>query len=126
MRATSPIHEMCSNLSEKISEGDMATKKKSGKRPTRGAKPRVKAKARSKRAPARKPTKKLVDRRKPETPRFQGASPGFTVNDVEKSLAFYRDVLGFVVKDRYERDGKLQGAELVAGDAHFFVGQDDW
>lgn len=54
------------------------------------------------------------------------ASPGFTVNDLEKSLAWYRDVLGFAVEERWERDGKLMGVSLQAGDVTFMIGQDDW
>ena len=34
-----------------------------------------------------------------ETLKMRSASPGFTVNDLEKSLAWYRDVLGFVVEE---------------------------
>jgi uncharacterized glyoxalase superfamily protein PhnB len=58
--------------------------------------------------------------------RLTEASPSFTVNDLDASLAFYRDVLGFVIKDRWERDGKLMGVELGAGAVTFYVGQDDW
>ncbi len=65
-------------------------------------------------------------RQQPESLRFQSAAPGFTVNDVAKSLVFYRDVLGFTVKDRWEQDGKLLGVELVAGSVTFMIGQDDW
>jgi uncharacterized glyoxalase superfamily protein PhnB len=54
------------------------------------------------------------------------ASPGFTANDLEKSLAWYRDVVGFVVEERWERDGKLAGVSLRAGDITFMLGQDDW
>lgn len=54
------------------------------------------------------------------------ASPGFTVNDLEKSLAWYRDVVGFVVDERWERDGKLAGVSLQAGRVTFMIGQDDW
>ncbi len=112
----------------------MATKKKSApKRPARRPAPKSKGKAQAaaKRKPAPKATPKaaskaLKARRQPESLRMQGASPGFTVNDIEKSLAFYRDVLGFTEKDRYLRDGKLQGVELVAGSASFFLSQDDW
>jgi len=109
----------------------MATKKKSSKsRPK--PKPKAKAKAVAKARPVPKSNSKakaakiFKARRQPESPRFQGASPGFTVNDVEKSLVFYRDVLGFTEKERYQRDGKLQGVELLAGNAHFFLSQDDW
>ena len=54
------------------------------------------------------------------------ASPGFTVNDLDKSLAFYRDLLGFAVDERWERDGKLMGVSLQAGGVTFMIGQDDW
>jgi len=57
---------------------------------------------------------------------LRSAAPGFTVNDVEKSLAWYRDVLGFALKERWESDGKLLGVEVAAGDVTFMLGQDDW
>ena len=58
--------------------------------------------------------------------RLIAASPSFTVNDVEKSLAWYRDVLGCKVSERWESEGKLMGVELEAGDVTFMIGQDDW
>jgi len=57
---------------------------------------------------------------------LRAASPSFTVNDIERSLAFYRDVLGFAVKNRWEDGGKLLGVEVAAGDVIFMLGQDDW
>ena len=48
------------------------------------------------------------------------------MNDIQKSLAFYRDVLGFTVKERWEQDGALHGVEMVAGSVTFWLGQDDW
>ncbi|HEX2798907.1 MAG TPA: VOC family protein [Thermoanaerobaculia bacterium] len=54
------------------------------------------------------------------------ASPGFTVNDLEKSLVWYRDIVGFVVEERWEQEGKLTGVSLRAGNATFMIGQDDW
>ena len=53
-------------------------------------------------------------------------APSFTVDDVEKSLAWYRDVMGFAVGDRWEENGKLLGVELKAGPVVFMIGQDDW
>jgi uncharacterized glyoxalase superfamily protein PhnB len=53
-------------------------------------------------------------------------SPAFTVNDLQKSLAWYCDVVGFAIGERWERDGKLMGAELRAGDVSLMIGQDDW
>ncbi len=58
--------------------------------------------------------------------RLTAASPSFTVNDIEKSMAWYRDVLGFTVGERWEDGGKLLGAEMTAGDVSFMIGQDDW
>jgi uncharacterized glyoxalase superfamily protein PhnB len=58
--------------------------------------------------------------------KLKSSSPSFTVNDVEKSLAFYRDVLGFTVAERREQEGKLMGAMMQAGDVMFMLGQDDW
>ena len=84
------------------------------------AAPRAVKKATASRKPARKP------RRQPETLRLRSAGPSFTVNDIQKSLAFYRDVLGFTVKENWETDGVLQGVELVAGTVTFWIGQDDW
>src|SRR2546422_6208406 len=48
------------------------------------------------------------------------------LNDIEKSLAWYRDVLGCLEKERWERDGKLAGAEMRAGAVAFYIEQDDW
>jgi uncharacterized glyoxalase superfamily protein PhnB len=79
----------------------------------------------TRRRTARK-TRRLVQRRKPETLRLKAASPGFTVDDIDRSLPWYRDVLGFTVKERFEKDGKLMGVELVAGSTTFYISQDDW
>lgn len=57
---------------------------------------------------------------------FQSAGVYVTVDDISASMAWYRDVLGFTVKDRWEQDGTLFGAELVAGDVLVYIMQDDW
>jgi len=54
------------------------------------------------------------------------ASPSLTVNDLEKSLAWYRDVLGFAVEETWNDAGKVVGVSLRAGDVSFMIGQDDW
>jgi catechol 2,3-dioxygenase-like lactoylglutathione lyase family enzyme len=54
------------------------------------------------------------------------ASPSFTVNDLEKSLAWYRDVLGFAVEETWKDEGKVVGVSLRAGNVSFMIGQDDW
>jgi len=57
---------------------------------------------------------------------LRSVAPSFTVADVERSIAFYRDVLGMVVSDRWESDGRLMGVEVKAGTAVFMLAQDDW
>ncbi len=90
------------------------------------------------RQPARRrPVKKTAARRRtarparerrkdPQTLRLRSAGPSLTVNDLERSLVWYRDVLGFTLGERWEREGKLAGAELVAGKVSFWLSQDDW
>ena len=48
-----------------------------------------------------------------------------TVRDLQKSLAWYEDVVGFTVDRRHERDGKLIAVSLKAGDVRLLIGQDD-
>ena len=58
---------------------------------------------------------------------LRSASPSFTVNDLEKSLGWYRDVLGFAVEETWKNDdGRIMGISLKAGDVSFMIGQDDW
>lgn len=57
---------------------------------------------------------------------LSSASPSYTVNDLEKSLAFYRDVLGFAVEQTWDEGGKVTGVSLRAGGVSFLIGQDDW
>ena len=57
---------------------------------------------------------------------MSAATPGFTVADIQKSVAWYRDVLGFVVNERWESNGKLEAVEMRCGNVSFFLGQDDW
>jgi catechol 2,3-dioxygenase-like lactoylglutathione lyase family enzyme len=67
-----------------------------------------------------------VARKRPETLRLASISPSLTVNDLEKSIALYRDVLGFVVAEKWEDKGKLVGVLLKAGSATIMLGQDDF
>ena len=62
----------------------------------------------------------------PESLRLQSISPSLTVGDLDASLAFYRDVVGFTVDQLWEHEGKVLGADLVAGTAHLLIGQDDF
>ena len=58
--------------------------------------------------------------------RLRSISPALTVGDIDASLAWYRDVVGFHVKETWEHEGKVGGVSLVAGAAHLILAQDDW
>ena len=79
-----------------------------------------------KKAPARKKPAKKAKTAPVKGLSMSSTSPSFTVGDIEKSLAWYRDVLGFGVEERWEQDGKLAGVMVRAGDVRFMLGQDDW
>jgi catechol 2,3-dioxygenase-like lactoylglutathione lyase family enzyme len=65
-------------------------------------------------------------RQQPESLRLRSMMPSYTVNDIEKSVAWYRDGLGFYVAERWEEGGKLQGVMLKAGACTFGLSQDDF
>jgi predicted enzyme related to lactoylglutathione lyase len=53
--------------------------------------------------------------------------PSFTVSDLERSMRFYTDVLGFIVDERFtDERGVLRGARLKAGACQLGLSQDDW
>lgn len=92
---------------------------------------------RKKGAAAKRAPKKAVSRtarraepdrrtRAQETLRLRAIEPLFTVSDIERSVRFYTQTLGFVVDERYEDKGTLQGVMLKAGICRFGLSQDDW
>ena len=101
----------------------MATKRKPAKKAAGKT-------AAAKKAPAKKVKaagKPLSERRRqPENLRLRSMSLGLTVNDVRKSLAWYRDILGFVAGEEWREGGALMGIEVRAGAVTLWLGQDDW
>lgn len=65
-------------------------------------------------------------RKQPETLRLRAVTPVLTVNDLAKSLAWYRDVMGFIVTEERIEDGRLQAATLRAGIIDILLTQDDF
>jgi uncharacterized glyoxalase superfamily protein PhnB len=55
----------------------------------------------------------------------QSLEASLTVRDLARSLAWYRDVLGFAVAREFRRDGALVAASLQAGAVRILLGQDD-
>jgi catechol 2,3-dioxygenase-like lactoylglutathione lyase family enzyme len=97
----------------------MATKKKKPKRP----RPRARTSAARKKS-AVAPGQKA--RRSPESLRLRSLAAVLTVNDLSRSLAWYRDVLGFTPADRWEQNGKLLGVQMRAGICDVTLNQDDF
>ncbi len=62
---------------------------------------------------------------KTETLRPSALSVSLTVKDIQQSLVWYRDVMGFTVERTLEREGKLRSVRLAAGDARIAINQDD-
>lgn len=48
-----------------------------------------------------------------------------TVKDLEASLAWYQNAMGFDVDRKHERDGKLMAVSLKAGDVRILINQDN-
>src|SRR3954471_20932656 len=65
-------------------------------------------------------------RQQPESLRLRSMMPTFTVGDIERSVAWYRDGLGFYVAERWEDGGKLKGVMLKAGACELGLSQDDF
>jgi catechol 2,3-dioxygenase-like lactoylglutathione lyase family enzyme len=61
-----------------------------------------------------------------ETLKLKTVSPILTVNDLQASIAFYRDALGFQVGEKWEEGGELRGVEMSAGPVTFMLNQDDF
>jgi len=93
----------------------MATKRKS-KRP-----------ARPKSAASKRPPRSRPPRQQPESLRLRSIAASFTVNDLQRSVAWYRDVLGFTPGERWETNGGgLRGMQIKAGACDIMLGQDDF
>src|SRR5256885_2815521 len=80
----------------------------------------------TRKAKAKAPKDRPRPRRQPETLRLRKLTPGFTATDLQRSMAFYRDVLGFVIGDEWRENGTLTGCEIHAGAVTFMLTQDDF
>ena len=65
-------------------------------------------------------------RKQPENLRLSAVMPALTVNNIEESLVFYRDRLGFFVAEEHRQEGKISGAVLRAGAVQLLLSQDDF
>ena len=67
----------------------------------------------------------FAQRSDPETFRARTISASLAVKDLQKSVAWYRDKMGFFVEQKFERGGKLISVALKAGDVRLLINQDD-
>jgi catechol 2,3-dioxygenase-like lactoylglutathione lyase family enzyme len=67
----------------------------------------------------------LAQRSDPETFRARTLSASLAVKDLQKSLTWYRDKIGFYVDKKFERAGRLTAVLLKAGDMRIRITQDD-
>jgi uncharacterized glyoxalase superfamily protein PhnB len=104
----------------------MATKKKAKKTARKAAKPRRVVAAKKAKAPPKKAAAKRPVRRQPESLRFRSVAPSLVASDINRSLAWYRDVLGFTLEDEWREGTELRGVTLKAGATTFMISQDDW
>lgn len=68
----------------------------------------------------------MQERKQPETLRLRAMMPAITATDLQASLAWYRDVLGFTVAEEYKNEGRVMGVRLQAGTVQIMLGQDDF
>jgi uncharacterized glyoxalase superfamily protein PhnB len=105
----------------------MARKPASTKR-TRKTAARIASARRTRKPAARRGTSAGSNRRRQalESLRLRSLEPSFTVNDLERSVRFYTEALGFIVDERWTDGSALKGVMLKAGVCHLGLTQDDW
>lgn len=61
-------------------------------------------------------------------PSLQGIqlTVSLTVNDLQRSLAWYRDIVGFSVDHEHRKEDRLIAVSLRAGAVQILLGQDNW
>ncbi len=65
------------------------------------------------------------DRPEPEPFRARRLEVSLTVQDLARSVAWYRDVIGFTVDRQHEREGTLIAVSLAAGDVRILLNRDN-
>ena len=64
-------------------------------------------------------------RAEPQSFRARRLQASLTVKDIEESLRWYHEVVGFTVDQKYEREGKLRAVVLKAGEVRILINRDD-
>lgn len=123
-------------MAKRSRSGAETPTKVSARKISRAARPAAKAKTPATGKPARDPAAprraartvakpEPVLRAKPETLRLRSIGASLTVGDLERSLVLYTKGFGFIVHQRWETDGRLEGVTLLAGTCELNLAQDD-
>ena len=64
-------------------------------------------------------------RAEPQSFRARALMASLTVKDLERSVQWYEQVVGFVVEQRHEHQGRVVAVALLAGDVAVLLNQDD-
>jgi lactoylglutathione lyase len=104
--------------------GSRATRVSASSAETRKTKARKTKAAGGTHRPVRRPERRKSE---PQSLRLRTIEPSFTVSDLERSVRFYTDVLGFTSGEQFKNEaGDLQGVMLKAGACQIGLSQDDW
>ena len=68
----------------------------------------------------------MQQRKQPETLRLRSLVPSLTVNDLQASIAWYRDILGFIVAEEFKQGDQVMGVRIQAGTINLLLTQDDF
>ena len=90
------------------------------------SKPKKTKRVARKRPAARAARPARPTRQQPESLRLRSIAASLTVNDLEKSMAWYRDVLRFTPGERWDEGAKMRGVALLAGSCEIYLAQDDF
>lgn len=71
------------------------------------------------------PPSDTEQRSSPQSFRARALQASITVKDLQTSVAWYEEVVGFTIAQRYERDGSVRSVALKAGDVRILLNQDD-
>lgn len=112
-RAAQPAAKKPKAPARKAAARPPAARAKAGPPPKTAARPRAAAPGDRRRAD-------------PQSLRLRAIEPSMTVNDLERSVRFYTEALGFFVAERWEDKGVLKGVMLKAGVCTLGLSQDDW
>jgi predicted enzyme related to lactoylglutathione lyase len=67
----------------------------------------------------------MKQRAQPETLRARALVVSLTALDLQKSVAWYRDVVGLTVDQEYAFEGKVRAVSFKAGAVRLLINQDD-